>query len=316
MIDLISETFISLHTEADSYTALHAALIDLVITVRTIKQTRLLLYLKKALVTLFIDQEGHDGNQAVLEELQHALQSDDPLPVVDFSTLSTVLTTINTRLEPLDFEIVESKDMDDSSINIFSFVNKKPTGAIRLSTKYSQNDIQLVKYVIERIFGSEYVNKDSVTDENGELQPQITYSVPYMQMVKFLRDGPEIAADEDSEESTPIITRLSLEESDLFLKDLECYGWLERTHDHYTLGARGLVELKKYLIDTYGKVPNGTISMCYGCGDVLTRGLACSNGSCNIRFHRYCCKLVRKSRDNDSCPNPECNESIKNFYSF
>lgn len=310
MSETIPQEFISTHIGENCYTSLHAALIDLVMSVRTIRQTSLLLYLKKALVTLYIDQQE---DQSTIESLRSMVQADDPLPEADLNTLSCVLTSINTRLEPLDLEIAESKDMDDSSINVFSFVNKKPTGAIRLSTKYSQNDVQLVKQVIDRIFAAEYVNKTSAVDEEGTGHSQITYSVPCMKMVKYLRDGPKTSEDGDD---APIINRFTLEESDLFLKDLECYGWLERNLNNYTLATRGLVELKKYLIDTYGKYPEGTISVCYGCGDILTRGMACPNASCDVRFHRYCCELVQKSRDDTSCPNDECTESIETFYAF
>ncbi|ODQ47347.1 hypothetical protein PICMEDRAFT_71427 [Pichia membranifaciens NRRL Y-2026] len=309
MSEVVPHEFMDLHTGEKSYTALHAAMVDLVMSVRTIRQTSLLLYLKKALVTLYIDQEQ---DPSTIESLRSLVQSDDPLPDVDLSILSTILTSINTRLEPLDMEIAESKDMDDSSVNIFSFVNKKPTGAIRLSTKYSQNDVQLVKQVIERIFASEYVNSASATDEEGTVHPRITFSVPCMKMIKYLRDGPRQLDDDDA----PVINRFTLEEADLFLKDLECYGWLERNLNNYTLAPRGLVELKKYLIDTYGKCPEGTVSVCYGCGDILTRGIACSNASCHVHFHRYCCELVQKSRDDNSCPNDGCSETFESFYSF
>lgn len=310
---LVPDEFIELHIKKDAFTVLHSAIIDLVMTVRSIKQTSLLLYLKKALITLYIDEETSE--EINVEELQSAIQEDNPLPSITLDMLSIVIASINTRLEPLEFEIAESKDMDDSSINIFSFINKKPSGAIRLSTKYSQNDIQIVRRVIDRIFSSDYVNKNSAVDDEGVTQSQITYSVPYMKMVKYLKDGPEIQSDNE-DDTTPIINHLSLDESDLFLKDLENYGWLERNYNNYTLGTRGLVELKKYLIDTYGKYPVGTISTCYGCGDILTRGLACPSTSCNIRFHPYCCELVKKSRDTDSCPNNNCSEEMKNFYTF
>lgn len=304
----VPQEFINLHTGEESYTTLHAAMVDLVMSVRTIEQTSLLLYLKKALVTLYIDEEQ---DPSAIGNLRLLAQSDDPLPEVDLATLSTILTSINTRLEPLDMEIAESKDMDDSSVNIFSYINKKPTGAIRLSTKYSQNDVQLVKQVIERIFASEFVNSAPATEE-GTPHHHITYAVPCMKMVKYLRDGPKQLDDDDA----PVINRFTLEESDLFLKDLECYGWLERNLNNYTLATRGLVELKKYLIDTYGKYPEGTVSMCYGCGDILTRGIACSNPSCHVHFHRYCCELVQRSRDDNSCPNDECSETLETFYSF
>jgi hypothetical protein len=306
---VFSEEFLETHLEKESYTEIHAALIDLVMSVRTIRQTDLLLYLQKALLTRYIDFTEDPTNK---ESLQSLLESEETIPDVNLNTLSTVLASINTRLQVLDMEIVESKDIDNSEINLFTFVNKKPAGAIHLSTKYSQNDIQLVKHVIDRIFASEYVNENSVTDESGDIHQQIKYHVPYMKMIQSLRNGPPQAEDDDA----PLITKLSLEESELFLRDLEIYGWLERDSNNYTLATRGLVELKKYLIDTYGNYPEGTISVCFGCGDILTRGFACPNGHCNVHFHRHCQELVTQSRNDNTCPNDKCNEDIRTFYSF
>lgn len=303
--------FLQKHLEDDSYTEIHAAMADLVMSVRTIKQDDLLSYLQKALITLFLDSTEDEATKSFLQE---KLELDYPLPEIDLSMLSKALTSINSRLETLDMEIVESKDMDDSSISLFSFVNKKPTGAIQWSTKYSQNDIQLVKHVIDRIFLPEYVNENSINDsETGEIHPQIKYHVPYIKMIQSLRAGPSIP---EEDESTPTTKKLTMEECEYFLRDLENFGWLERDSNNFTLATRGLVELKKYLIDTYGSFPEGTISLCNGCSDILTRGIACPNGSCDVRFHSHCQELVQTSKNDTTCPRDGCNEDMRTFYSF
>lgn len=303
--------FFEEHLKEEGYTELHAAMTDLVMSVRTIKQDDLLSYLQKALLTLLIDSSEDEAAKSTLQE---KLESDFPLPEIDLSVLSKVLASINSRLETLDMELVESQDMDDASISLFSFVNKKPTGAIQLSTKYSQNDIQLVKHVIDRIFLPEFVNENSVTDlKTGDIHRQIKYHVPYTKMIQSLRAGPTT---QDSDENIALIKKLTMEECEYFLRDLENYGWLERDSNNFTLATRGLVELKKYLIDTYGNSPEGTISLCNGCGDILTRGIACPNGSCDVRFHRHCQELVQKSKSDGACPREGCDEDMRTFYSF
>lgn len=304
------EEFVATHTGSDSYTTLHAAIIDLLVSVRTITSTALLEYIKKAILTLKLDQVETEEES---EALNSMMESGD-VPGIDASTLSRILTSTNTRLEKIDMEIVESKDMDDSSIILFSFVNKKPTGAIHLATKYSQNDIQLVKRVIDRIFSPAYVINYQTTDEDtGKVSQQITYSVPFMKMVKSLRDGP---AEDDDEDGTVVVNTLTLDESEDFLRDLECYGWLERHNENYSLATRGIVELRKYLIDTYGVFPEGTVSTCFGCGDILTRGLVCPEGKCHVRFHEHCRGLVERSRSDKKCPGGECGEDLDDFVSF
>lgn len=307
----ISEEYVEDATSLNNFGQLHQAVIDLVMSLRTINQSLLLVYLKKALVTLFFVTE----NVPPEEHSEYEPDDDDDInfmPFVDEETLSNVITSINNRLEILDLEIAESKDMDDSSITLFSFVNRKSTGAIRLSTKYSDNEMQLVKEVVDRIFNSKFVNNNH-TDNTGTMHPDIKYTVPYMKLVKHLSSG---STSSRIESEDAIITRLSLEESEHFLQDLECYGWLERYRENYTLSTRGLVELKKFLLDTYGKSPEGTISTCFGCDDILTRGFSCSNPDCHIRFHSHCRDLVHKSKNSDDCPNADCSEKLQNYYKF
>lgn len=306
-MNIVPEEFIQNHTGRESYTDLHAAVIDLVTSLRTISQNLLLLYVKKAILTLYNDITESDE---VRSAIQDELNIENPLPSVTLNHLSTILHSINKTLEPLSFEIVESKDMDNAS-TLFTFVNKKALGAIQLSTKYSQNEIQLVKHAIDTIFSPKNVNQERTTDESGAVFSHIRYYVPYMQMVKSVRNGPP-----QEDEDAPQLNKLSLDEAELFLRDLECYGWFERYDGNYTLGTRGLVELKSYLIDTYGVYPEGTVSKCSGCSDILTRGYACPNGECGVHFHKQCKELFQRSRNDTGCPNPNCEANLTSYYKF
>lgn len=304
---VVPQDFLDLHTDKDSYTDLHAAVINIVTTLRTISRDLLLLYIKKAILTLYNDVTE---DAEIKQKIQADLELDDPLPSVTLSSLSTVLDSITKRLEPLSFDIVESKDMDDGSV-LFTFVNKKALGSIQLSTKYSQNEIQLVKHAIDTIFSSRNVSQNETTDENGNLTNHVKYQVPYMKMVRSIRNGPS-----EDDEDVPQFNKLTLDEAELFLRDLECYGWLERYDGNYTLATRGLVELKNYLIDTYGLYPEGTISRCHGCADILTRGYACPNSDCGVHFHSQCKELFQRSKSDTGCPNASCDANITSFYQF
>lgn len=306
-MSVVPEDFIQYHTGRESYTDLHAAVIDIVISLRTISQDLLLLYVKKAILTLYNDTTEEDQIRATIQE---ELNLENPLVSVTINHLSTILDSINRAFEPLSFEIVESKDMNDASI-LFTFVNKKALGAIQLSTKYSQNEIQLVKHAIDTIFSPNNVNQEKTTDESGTVFNQVKYHVPYMQMVKSVRNGPI-----DEDDDAPQYNKLSLDEAELFLRDLECYGWFERYDGNYTLATRGLVELKNYLIDTFGIYPEGTISKCFGCSDILTRGYACPNGECGVHFHKQCKELFQRSRNETDCPNANCGANLTSFYRF
>lgn len=91
------------------YSELHAAMLDLIMTLRTIKKTALFLYLKKAIITISIDKYNHEGDIDKVKELKQFLETDDPYPDATNTTLSTVLATINTRLEPLTLKYQSQK---------------------------------------------------------------------------------------------------------------------------------------------------------------------------------------------------------------
>lgn len=309
MSDILIENYVQQLNDPETYTDVHAAVIDLVMSVRTISKDQLMVYLQKAILTVLLDSTE---DSTIEEELRSSIDSTVKNQYININTLHSVLHSINVKLDVFGMEIAESRDMDTSTEILYSFINKKGTGAIQLSTKYTQNDIQLVKHVVDRIFAPEHVLQSSVTDAEGNILHRITYSVPYMSMIKHLRNGPEQLDDEDM----PLMTKLSFDESELFLQDLELYGWLELYNDCFTLSTRGLVELKDFLIKTYGSYPDGTISTCFGCKDILTRGCACTNSSCNVRFHKDCKNLFRKSRNTSACPNSDCDADIEDFYSF
>lgn len=59
----------------------------------------------------------------------------------------------------------------------------------------------------------------------------------------------------------------------------------------YSLSTRTVLELDKYLKETYGA---DSILECTICSDVVTRGVACHTRNCKARLHYHCFKKNRK----------------------
>lgn len=281
------------------FSTLHSALIDFVMSMRTIRQKELLKYTKMAILTILRDFNLE--NPSELEKINNLLQSTkgdpnfDPFPFFEISSLIKIVSIINKKLIVLDFEIIQSKDMDLDEGIIYTFVNKKGEGSISGVTSYSPRSIELIKAAIDRIFNPDYVMDDNMGG--------ITYSVAYMTMVNHIRDEG---------------SALSYDEAEHIVQTLELQGWFERYHDKITLTVRGLTELHEYLLDTYkSKVDGGSISVCFGCEQIITRGYYCPNHKCHVRMHKNCRALIKSSRESDSCPNDDhCSESLTDYNSF
>lgn len=280
------------------YGTLHAALVDFLMSMRTAEEKQLLKWTKMALLTLFCDAKIE--NETELAELDALLQSSradstfDPLPFFQSNSLSKVVSVANKKLAQLDFSIVQAKDMDIEGGVVYSFVNKRNEGAINAAGAYSPRTVELIRGALERIFGSDYVRP-------GSLEP-ITYAVPHMKMVNHVRD---------------VGNTLTYDEAEQLVQTLELQGWFEQYHDKITVGPRALAELGCYLVETYKTVQEGgTVSMCVGCEQIVTRGYCCPNEQCYVRMHKHCKVLVKSSRESEACPNEACQETLGNYTVF
>lgn len=292
----LEERVLDITTE---FSVLHSALIDFVVSMRSISQKELFKYTRLAILTVLRDSIDEE-NQSELQELDRLILSTktdplfDPLPFFQTTALTRIVSIINKKLTILDFEIVQSKDMDVDDAVMYSFVNKKNEGSIKAASAYSLRSIELIKAAIDRIFNPDYVMDDNMGG--------ITYQVAYMAMVNHIRDEG---------------SALSYDEAEHIVQTLELQGWLERYHDKLTLTIRGLSELGEYLINTYKlRGDGGSISVCFGCEQIITRGYYCPNDKCYIRMHKNCKALIKSSRESDSCPNDHCSETLTDFNSF
>lgn len=297
-INTYVETFL------DDYSVLHAVVLDMLISQRSMEKSKLLKYIKLALLNLLIDSSSQEKpvDADVLRYCQHMLERSysvigtenesqvDPLEIFTDIEFNDVISMINKKISFLDFEIVNVNDMDMPDVKIYIFVNKKDNGSIKFTTNMTENRIVAVKAIIDRIFNDKFVNAAAMT-----------YLVKPMRLIEILREEHGMSSTEAEE----------------FLQSLEVSIWLERYHDTYTLSLRGLSELRQFLIEKYGLVKDGgTISTCFGCQNLITRGVCCSDSHCFIRMHKNCKNLVKMSRESEQCPNDLCSKTFADYQTF
>lgn len=203
------------------------------------------------------------------------------------NTVEFTVVAINRKLSTVDFEIVRTSSQESEEI-LYILINKKSDNAVKLSTVFTNAEIQIINDLIDRMF-----------DHSNESKSSLSYSI-----------SPAVAVEIVKKSSSKTTNQQSYE----FLNDLELKGWISYIDRRYTLSSRALAELKGFLIDKYGEdsaETEGSISICYGCKQIATRGLRCSNDSCFIRFHNLCRDhFIKSNNDSTKCPNNDCDLRI------
>ncbi|OWB73120.1 hypothetical protein B5S31_g2852 [[Candida] boidinii] len=203
------------------------------------------------------------------------------------NTVEFTVVALNRKLNTVDFEIVRTSSQESEEI-LYILINKKSDNAVKLSTIFTNAEIQIINDLIDRMF-----------DHSNESKSSLSYSISPAVAVEFVKKSSSKTTNQQSYE---------------FLNDLELKGWISYIDRRYTLSSRALAELKGFLIDKYGEdsaETEGSISICYGCKQIATRGLRCSNDSCFIRFHSLCRDhFIKSNSDSTKCPNNDCDLRI------
>ncbi|ODV87272.1 hypothetical protein CANARDRAFT_26687 [[Candida] arabinofermentans NRRL YB-2248] len=287
----------------EEYNDTHIALLQFLISVQCIDKTDLLVVykqlhrasqlhaLKQARASLedgdFDAEELH--SETSRQEDRDSNEQDDS--EITLGELSLVISKINSQLKPLYLTVVESVDQDDDTRTHVILVNTKSSDSIKLTTSYTDKEIEIINKLIDEMFENPI--------RNGQLQ----YSIERYVAINIVK------------------AQLgSLSEANDFLNKLVSSLWIELYNGKFTLGTRALVELKQFLYSKYEEksklTPNGTISKCAGCGEITTRGLSCSDRNCYVRFHKKCIELFATGHQTTICPNEECEVPLKSMEVF
>ncbi|GMG27912.1 unnamed protein product [Ambrosiozyma monospora] len=304
----ISEEFSNLTLHYGSF---HRAILQYIMSIKTVPEAELLQYMQRCLLSTILDSymDTQDVNMSqFVQETAVALQhfSDESYgelldkweledSLVNADDVHRIIRQINEKLNNLDFQVVRCADQEEADKSVYIFVNKASTASIKLSTSYTEKQIEVINKLIEHMF------VDPFDKSTGEL----TYSISKNAARNIGRD-----------------LNMSVYEAEQLLNDLQAKDWIQTyQNSKIMLSARGLMELKPYLANLFeirsAETPLGAVSVCDGCKEILNRGVACPNADCYVRFHAGCYGLVKSSRTNDhSCSNKECTQVIDDFVVF
>ncbi|KZP24800.1 hypothetical protein FIBSPDRAFT_909748 [Athelia psychrophila] len=174
---------------------------------------------------------------------------------------------INDSLDPLDLHFGGQQD-ETTGRRMWAIVNKKGDDIAQMATDYSAQEIAYFKAIVEQIM----------------LARHEAYSISSFAALREVNN---------------LKSNMSKTQAEVVLGSFVAKGWLlKSSRARYSLSTRTLLELSKYLKETY----SGELIECTLCMEILTRGIACFTPNCKTRMHRHCFKNYRRNPKTTGCP--------------
>ncbi|KAJ2896009.1 RING-like domain-containing protein [Zalerion maritima] len=215
-------------------------------------------------------------------------------------------------LAPFDYQVKHARHQTTRK-RIFALINVADDAVTQFATTHSADDLSYIKRLLHAMF-----------DTNNTKRLELM-AVDHTDALNLRRPPPSQNNDEEDENSNGKIQRkadkgLTIEGADTLLKNLIGEGWLEKTPKrHYTPSPRGLMELRRWLLETFNDAdaePNEwqRIKMCVACKEIVTIGQRCADPDCNVRLHDICTNAYfRTRRGGTKCPTCDAPWSGDNF---
>jgi len=203
--------------------------------------------------------------QVLWEKCVDAVKASDPNLDIPFSKERVAWdgfeTRLNNSIDKLGFAFQRLHD-EITGREMFALVNCNGDEIAQMATDYNSGEIAFFKAIVEQIM----------------LAPRESYSVSSLAALR------EISAIKPK-------SNMSKTQAEMVLCSFVAKGWLLRSiRGRYSLSVRSLLELHKYLKETY---PDETLD-CDICKEILTRGMRCTTNNCKIRLHWHCFATYRR----------------------
>lgn len=182
------------------------------------------------------------------------------------TALANAIAVINNEITKFGFRLDRKHDQNADLTLYYIYVNIDGDEIMKKDAKYTVNELQAIKLVIDLIVES----------------PSLRFSCPRQEAIRA------ISAD----------TKRLLDLSEYFLSQLVEEGWFIIDSARVKLSIRSLSELKGYLVDRYATrndSQNGTLISCPVCNELVTEGYFCSE--CQLGYHRKCDSINRQGSD-------------------
>ncbi|KAI8773810.1 non-structural maintenance of chromosomes element 1 isoform X2 [Biomphalaria glabrata] len=190
------------------------------------------------------------------------------VPTDSAEELLNLVHSTNEAIAPFNLEIRKGIQEDDGA-NFYCLVNTVETPISRLSSTYTQSELELFKKLIEQI----------VDSEDGKIGSLAALSL-----------------------TDKVEKRIGKEEAQEIFDRFERDKWIRKDRDgKISLSVRSLLELDQYLKDVYSEF----IKLCNICSKICLLGDTCAN--CGIKIHLKCAKsLFSRQGEKKTCPAPDC----------
>ncbi|XP_045902195.1 non-structural maintenance of chromosomes element 1 homolog isoform X1 [Micropterus dolomieu] len=179
--------------------------------------------------------------------------------------LDDFIETINSKLQPMFMQIRKGMS-EDNGQQYYALVNMAETDVTRMSSDYTDNELELFGKTMDLIVGS----------ENGK------------------------ASSTDILNSADTLTtkKLKKSETEHLLNRLVHDKWLNEKRGEYTLSTRCIIEMEPYIRTMY----QDQVKVCHICHNIAFQCQICENPTCGIKIHNPCVARYFKGRAEPRCP--------------
>ncbi|ELU12684.1 hypothetical protein CAPTEDRAFT_226178 [Capitella teleta] len=180
--------------------------------------------------------------------------------------LGPFVESINMNIKPFQLEMKKAVD-EANGVSSFVLVNTADNSLTKLSSTYSENELELFKKLVEKIVGSGTGSVSSIEALNLS--------------------------------ST---CKMKKPEAESFFTNMIEHKWLKKIPDgHYALATRCIAECDLYILQQY---PDDART-CNMCCRLVIQGESCRE--CNTTIHKHCSQRYFKDEVVPVCPNQACN---------
>ncbi|KAJ2463795.1 hypothetical protein GGI02_005156 [Coemansia sp. RSA 2322] len=206
---------------------------------------------------------GRVGSSQAAETDDEVCRQEEIQPIVE---------QINSSMAAFSLELRSCMDQT-SGERMWSLVNTNADDMFKAATKYTPNELAMLKALVEGIF----------TDASGNYA---------MALHDALRLGSSI-------------TTVSRTEAEALVRRFSRDGWLDDKREGFVvLGSRAIIELQSVFNLGFGDY----VRLCSLCKEMATRGLACSE-CLEAVVHPYCAERVAEASGQLTCP--ACHQRIR-----
>ncbi|KAK4125497.1 hypothetical protein N657DRAFT_654159 [Parathielavia appendiculata] len=249
--------------------------------------------------------------QRLLAAIQSASEGGshiDPASIT-MDEFQNFIRTARDAVEPLDFDIRNTRDQIRGGERVWAFINAHSDPATQLSTTHTPEEVAYVKRLLDAMFEQYNTPRMEVmaVDEGQALR----VSRPAARRESNMNGNDNDDEEHQEDGAAAAATGRGLKHSEVLslLSSLVAEGWLDKSlNGFYSLTPRSLMELWSWLVATYNESDADAdddwqrIKFCEACKEIVTYGQRCNEPNCTIRLHDICEDGFWRTRPERKCP--------------